>query len=87
MTALAGAPSTRIISWKTIIWSEVEDQVKRLQLRIAKAIKIGQYCKVKALQWILTHSFYDSEFDDYFIKRTNRTELERINSRTAKPRS
>ena len=58
MTALAGAPSTRIISWKTIIWSEVEDQVKRLQLRIAKAIKIGQYCKVKALQWILTHSFY-----------------------------
>src|SRR3984893_7326020 len=57
MTALAGAPSTRIIRWKTIDWKTVEDQVSRLQLRIAKAIKIGRYNKAKALQWLLTHSF------------------------------
>jgi RNA-directed DNA polymerase len=29
-----------------------------MQLRIAKAIKIGRYAKAKALQWLLTHSFY-----------------------------
>jgi hypothetical protein len=57
MTALAGAPSTRIIHWKAINWPTIEDQVKRLQLRIAKAIKIGRYAKAKALQWLLTHSF------------------------------
>jgi RNA-directed DNA polymerase len=58
MTASAGAPSTRIINWKTIHWPTVEDQVNRLQLRIAKAIKLGRYCKAKALQWLLTHSFF-----------------------------
>ncbi len=58
MTAIAGAPSTRIILWKAINWLIVEDQVRRLQLRIAKAIKIGRYVKAKALQWLLTHSFF-----------------------------
>jgi RNA-directed DNA polymerase len=58
MTATAGAPSTRIINWKTIIWKKVEDLVSRLQLRIAKAIKLGRYGKAKALQWLLTHSFF-----------------------------
>jgi RNA-directed DNA polymerase len=58
MTALAGAPSTRIIHWKAINWQTVEEHVRRLQLRIAKAIKIGRYAKAKALQWLLTHSFY-----------------------------
>ena len=58
MTALAGAPSTRSIHWKTIDWKTVEDQVSRLQLRIAKAIKTGRYAKAKALQWLLTHSFF-----------------------------
>lgn len=58
MTASAGAPSNRKIQWKAIDWSTVEYQVKRLQLRIAKAIKLGRYSKAKALQWLLTHSFY-----------------------------
>jgi RNA-directed DNA polymerase len=58
MTATAGAPSTRIIHWKSIDWKTAEDQVRRLQLRIAKAIKIGRYAKAKALQWLLTHSFF-----------------------------
>ncbi len=54
MTATAGAPLTRIINWKSIIWTTVEDHVNRLQLRIAKAIKMGRYGKAKALQWLLT---------------------------------
>lgn len=58
MTATAGAPSTKGIQWKAIIWSTVEYEVRRLQLRIAKAIKIGRYAKAKALQWLLSHSFY-----------------------------
>jgi hypothetical protein len=40
MTAMAGAPSARKINWKAINWQSVENQVSRLQLRIAKAIKI-----------------------------------------------
>src|SRR5262245_33888322 len=58
MTATAGAPSTKTLNWKTIHWPIVESHVNRLQLRIAKAIKLGRYCKAKALQWILTHSFF-----------------------------
>jgi RNA-directed DNA polymerase len=53
-----GAPPTRITSWKHIKWQQVNSLVRRLQMRIAKAIKLGKHCKVKALQWILTHSFY-----------------------------
>lgn len=58
MTATAGAPSARKILWKAIIWSTVEYEVRRLQLRIAKAIKLGRFAKAKALQWLLAHSFY-----------------------------
>jgi RNA-directed DNA polymerase len=53
-----GAPSARTISWKLINWDTVNTHVRRPQLRIAKAIKQGRYCKAKALQWLLTHSFY-----------------------------
>lgn len=53
-----GAPSARTISWKLINWDTVNTHVRRLQLRIAQAIKQGRYCRAKALQWILTHSFY-----------------------------
>lgn len=58
MTAIAGAPLAGTINWKSIIWKTVEDHVGRLQLRIAKAIKLGRYGKAKALQWLLVHSFY-----------------------------
>ena len=59
MTALSmpGAPSTKAVNWKQINWNTVQKKVKRLQLRIAKAIKQGRYGKAKALQWLLTHSF------------------------------
>jgi RNA-directed DNA polymerase len=56
MTATAGAPSTKILTWKAIHWPTVEYHVNRLQLRIAKAIKLGRFCKAKALQWILRNS-------------------------------
>ena len=58
MTAKAGAPSGQTqTTWESINWNHVESQVKRLQVRIAKAIKEGKHGKVKSLQWILTHSY------------------------------
>lgn len=38
MTAIAGAPQAETFRWKFIDWTTVEEQVRRLQLRIAKAI-------------------------------------------------
>ncbi|ARM31934.1 group II intron reverse transcriptase/maturase [Prosthecochloris sp. HL-130-GSB] len=43
-------------SWTGINWSRVQRQVKKLQARIVKATQEGRYGKVKALQWLLTHS-------------------------------
>jgi len=54
MMAQVGALPT----WKTIDWTTVEEHVRRLQIRIAKAVKTKKYGKVKALQWLLTHSRY-----------------------------
>ena len=54
---LTGAPST-YDNWATIDWERVTSQVKRLQMRIAKAVKEQRHGKVKALQWTLTHSYY-----------------------------
>ena len=51
-----GAVSTNI-SWEAIDWQTVDNQVRRLQMRIAKAVRDRKYSKAKALQWILTHSF------------------------------
>ncbi len=39
-------------------WKPVELKVRRLQERIAKAVKLKKYRKVRSLQWLLTHSFY-----------------------------
>lgn len=44
--------------WKEIDWKAAERHVRRLQMRIAKAVKQGRYGKVKALQYLLTHSFH-----------------------------
>jgi RNA-directed DNA polymerase len=61
MTAIAelsaGASLTELPSWNTIDWCQVVDNVRRLQMRIAKAFREGKHGKVKALQWVLTHSF------------------------------
>ena len=61
MTTLSttiGAPSAKIRNWKLINWGLVKDQVRRLQMRIAKAIKARRYGKAKALQRLLTCSFH-----------------------------
>lgn len=56
--SITGASSASSITWDTINWQQAKEQVHRLQVRIAKATREGRYGKVKALQWILTHSFY-----------------------------
>src|SRR5262245_40091365 len=43
--------------WNQIDWKRVEHDVRRLQVRIAKATKEGRWGKVHALQHLLTHSF------------------------------
>ncbi len=51
-----GASSDRTSDWQAIDWPTVRREVRRLQLRIAKAIRAGKHGKAKALQWLLTHS-------------------------------
>ncbi|MDH5217244.1 MAG: group II intron reverse transcriptase/maturase [Gammaproteobacteria bacterium] len=58
MTVLTGAPLTCADNWKSIDWPLVETQVKRLQMRIAKAVQENRFGKAKALQWVLTHSYF-----------------------------
>ena len=51
----ACAPSD--VAWDGINWANVQRQVRRLQMRIVKSTQEGRHNKVKALQWLLTHSF------------------------------
>jgi len=51
------APETIVKNWKSINWKSIKQSVRSLQLRIAKATREGKHNKVKALQWMLTHSF------------------------------
>jgi len=55
--SLAGAPGHNEIDWNRIEWQKVKGNVRRLQVRIVKAIEAGRWGKVKALQRLLTHSF------------------------------
>lgn len=50
-----GAASTHV-KWQTINWHVTEQQVLRLQMRIAKAMREGRHGKVKALQWLLSNN-------------------------------
>jgi RNA-directed DNA polymerase len=54
----ADAPFNRYTKWNSIDWKAVGGAVRRLQVRIAKAVKEKRFRKVKALQWLLTHSYY-----------------------------
>ena len=45
-------------TWQDIDWNKCQHWVRKLQARIVKAQKEGKHNKVKALQWMLTHSFY-----------------------------
>jgi RNA-directed DNA polymerase len=55
MTVKTGASSH--LRWQDFNWPSLEAQVKRLQMRIAKATRQNHLGKVRALQWLLTHSF------------------------------
>src|SRR3954468_19602951 len=52
----AGASSRTAQMWDQAIWSHIEAEVKRLQVRIAKATQEGRWGKVQALQRLLTRS-------------------------------
>jgi RNA-directed DNA polymerase len=55
-TDSVGASSNKVSDWQAIDWPKVRRDVRRLQLRIAKAIRAGKYGRAKALSWLLTHS-------------------------------
>ena len=54
------APTRRKVRWKPddSDWKTVQKKVKRLQMRIAKAVKLKKYRLARSLQWLLTHSYY-----------------------------
>lgn len=58
MTVLSKADATPTLDWHSIPWDTCYPEVRKLQARIAKATREGRWRKVKALQWLLTHSFY-----------------------------
>ena len=55
MTPSGGASSATIL-WNSIDWKATESQVRRLQIRIAKAVREGRWGKVKTLQRLLSNS-------------------------------
>ena len=55
---VGASPTIRHSDWDSIPWSQAKAQVLRLQMRIAKAEREGRRGKVKALQRLLTTSFY-----------------------------
>ena len=55
-TTGAGASSRAAQMWDQANWSHMEADVKRLQVRIAKAVREGRWGKVQALQRLLTRS-------------------------------
>jgi RNA-directed DNA polymerase len=57
MNASTLACASSGMTWDGISWVDVQRHVRRLQARIVKATQAGRHNKVKALQWLLTHSF------------------------------
>jgi len=57
-TQRVGAPVADAEEWESVDWTEARRQVRRLQVRIAKAVKQNRWGKVKVLQRLLTRSFY-----------------------------
>ena len=57
MNAATSACASSGVTWDGINWALVQRHVRRLQARMVKATQGGRHNKVKALQWLLTHSF------------------------------
>lgn len=53
----AGAPSHESVILPSINWEKCQREVRKLQVRIAKATRERRHGKAKSLQWLLTHSF------------------------------
>ena len=53
----AGAAPSPTPDWHSIDWKKVWRTARRLQARIVKAVAEGRWNKVKALVYLLTHSF------------------------------
>ena len=49
MTPPGGASSATTL-WNSIDWEATESRARRLQIRIAKAVRGGRWGKIKALQ-------------------------------------
>jgi len=52
-----GAAADAVTDWHSILWKKVWRTVRRLQARIVKAVQEGRWNKVRALVYLLTHSF------------------------------
>lgn len=57
VATLAGASSHVAVNWQAINWQAIHCNVRRLQVRIVKAVRAGRWNKVKVLQRLLTRSF------------------------------
>jgi RNA-directed DNA polymerase len=57
MSAATRARAPSGVTWDGINWANVQRQVRGLQTRMVKAVQAGRHNRVKALQWLLTHSF------------------------------
>src|SRR5437899_3140702 len=52
-----GAVSSEAAEWYAIDWQAILHNVRRLQVRIVKAVREGRWGKVRTLQRLLTHSY------------------------------
>lgn len=57
VTTVPCASSHMRTEWHSLNWARVHRHVRKLQIRIVKATQEGKWGRVKALQWLLTHSF------------------------------
>jgi len=57
MAKAIGAVSSEATEWYAIDWHAIHRNVRRLQVRIAQATKVGRWGKARALQRLLTHSY------------------------------
>jgi RNA-directed DNA polymerase len=57
MATAIGAVSSEAAEWYAIDWQTINQNVRRLQVRIAQATKERRWGKVQALQHLLTHSY------------------------------
>lgn len=57
-TTSVGAPGDKSGTWGKVDWKNARREVRRLQIRIAKAVLENRWNKVKTLQYLLTRSFH-----------------------------